>query len=408
MSGTARSWETTPLNLAKRMERLGTETAFDVLARVHRLRAQGRDIISFGLGEPDFETPDHIKDACKRALDENYTHYGPSQGLPELREAIAGYFSRTRGIPVGPENVVVGPGAKPMIFSAMMALVNPGDEVIYPSPGYPIYESVADWIGAVPVPARLTEAKEWSYDVEELASLITPRTRAIILNSPENPTGGMLLAKDMEAIAALAVEHNLWVITDEVYSQIVFDHPFASIASVPGMLARTVAIDGFSKTYAMTGWRIGYAVCRPDLAVHLARIETNLHSCTAMMTQRAAYAALTSTQEPSMHMAEAFRRRARLITDLLNDIRGICCVKPRGAFYVFPNVTEACRNLGLPGANALCDKLLLEAGVAVLPRTCFGRRLEEEEYIRLSYATSDENIVEGIRRMKTLIESGRA
>jgi len=386
------------------MERLGTETAFDVLDRVNALRAQGHDIISFGLGEPDFETPQHIKDACKQALDQNYTHYGPSQGLPELREAIADYFSRTRRIPVGPENVVVGPGAKPMVFSAMMALVNPGDEVIYPSPGYPIYESIADWIGAVPVPARLSEANEWSYDVEELASLITPRTKAIILNSPENPTGGMLLAKDMEAIADLAISNNLWVVTDEVYSQIVFDYPFASIASVPGMMARTVAIDGFSKTYAMTGWRIGYSVCRPDLAKHLARIETNLHSCTAMMTQRAAFAALTSSQEPSLRMVEAFRRRAKLVTDLVNDIRGIRCARPRGAFYVFPNVTEACRNLGIENANALCDKLMLEAGVAVLPRTCFGRRLEEEEYIRVSYATSDENIVEGMRRIKQFVE----
>ncbi len=382
------------------MGRLGTETAFDVLARVHALRAQGKDIVSFGLGEPDFETPDHIKLACKRALDENYTHYGPSQGLPELREAIAQYFNRTRGIPVGPENVVVGPGAKPMLFSAMMALVNPGDEVIYPSPGYPIYESVADWIGAVSVPARLTEESEWSYDIEALASLITPKARALVLNSPQNPTGGMLLASDMEKIARIACDNDLWVITDEVYSQIVFDHPFASILSVPGMAERTVAIDGFSKTYAMTGWRIGYAICRPDLAVQLSRIETNLHSCTAMMTQRAALSALQSSQEPSVAMAAAFRRRAALITDLLNDVPGIKCVKPRGAFYVFPNVTEACAAGGFADANALCDFLLNEAGVAVLPRTCFGRRLETEEYIRLSFATSDDNIVEGIRRIK--------
>lgn len=402
---TPRTWEATPLTLASRMERLGTETAFDVLARVHKLRAEGKDIISFGLGEPDFETPDHIKDACKRALDENYTHYGPSQGLPELREAIAEYFTRTRQVPVSPDNVVVGPGAKPMIFSAMMALINRGDEVIYPSPGYPIYESVLDWIGAVPVPARLSEANEWSYDIEELRNRVTPRTRAIVLNSPQNPTGGMLLAKDMEQIAELAIEHNLWVITDEVYSQIVFDHPFASILSVPGMLSRTVAVDGFSKTYAMTGWRIGYAVCRADLAAQLTRIETNLHSCTAMMVQRAAYAALTSSQEPSLRMVEAFRRRAKLITDLLNQVPGFRCVKPRGAFYVFPNVTEACHRLGLANANELCDRLLLDAGVAVLPRTCFGRRLEEEEYIRLSYATSDENIVEGVRRIKAYVES---
>ena len=400
----ASEWEARPLGLADRMARLGTETAFDVLAKVHALRAQGRDIISFGLGEPDFETPDHIKDACKQALDQNYTHYGPSQGLPELREAIAEYFSRTRQIEVTAENVVVAPGAKPMLFSAMMALVNPGDEVIYPSPGYPIYESVADWIGARSVPARLTEETEWSYDVDQLASLITPRTRALVLNSPQNPTGGMLLQADMEAIAQLAIKHDLWVITDEVYSQIVFDYPFASILSVPGMAARTVAIDGFSKTYAMTGWRIGYGVCRADLARHLARIETNLHSCTAMMTQRAALTALTSSQEPSRAMAAAFKRRAALITDLLNQIPGVRCVRPRGAFYVFPNVTGVCRTMGFGSANELCDYLLNEAGVAVLPRTCFGRRLEDEEYIRLSFATSDENIVEGLRSFRKAVE----
>lgn len=404
MTTSASRWEARPLGLAARMAQLGTETAFDVLAKVHALRAEGRDIISFGLGEPDFETPDHIKAACKQALDENYTHYGPSQGLPELREAIAEYFTATRNIAVSAENVVVAPGAKPMLFSAMMALVNPGDEVIYPSPGYPIYESVADWIGAKPVPARLTEETEWSYNVDELAALVTPRTRAIVLNSPQNPTGGMLLASDMAAIAKIAMDHDLWVITDEVYSQIVFDYPFASILSVPGMEARTVAIDGFSKTYAMTGWRIGYAVCRADLAKQLSRIETNLHSCTAMMIQRAALAALRSSQEPSREMAAAFRRRATLITDLLNEIPGVRCVKPRGAFYVFPNVTGVCRSMGFASANELCDYLLNEAGVAVLPRTCFGRRLEDEEYIRLSYATSDENIVEGLRRFRKAVE----
>jgi len=399
------SWEAQPLMLSERMARLGTETAFDVLARVHALRAEGRDIISFGLGEPDFETPDHIKAACKQALDQNHTHYGPSQGLPELRGAIAEYFARTRGVPVGPENVVVGPGAKPMLFSAMMALVNPGDEVIYPSPGYPIYESVADWIGAKSVPARLTEESEWSYDVDELASLVTPRTKAIVLNRGQNPTGGMLLAVDMDRIADIVLKNDLWVITDEVYSQIVFEYPFASILSVPGMAARTVAIDGFSKTYAMTGWRIGYAVCRADLAIHLSRIETNLHSCTSMLTQRAALCALQSSQEPSHAMAAAFRRRARLITDLLNDIPGVRCVTPRGAFYVFPNVTGACRSMGFASANEMCDHLMLEAGVAVLPRTCFGRRLENEEYIRLSFATSDANIVEGVGRIKEAVRS---
>lgn len=393
-----------PLALADRMRRLGTETAFDTLARVNRLRAQGRDILSFGLGEPDFDTPEHVKEAAKAALDANETHYGPSAGLPELRAAIARSMTTTRGVQVAAENVVVSPGAKPVIFAALMALVNPGDQVIYPSPGYPIYESVSDWIGAEAVPARLREERAWRYDVDELAALITPRTKAIVLNSPHNPTGGMLLPDDLRAIAEMAMRHDLWVIADEIYSQIVFDEPFASILSVPGMDARTVVVDGFSKTYAMTGWRIGFGVCRADLAAQMARIETNLHSCTATFTQYAAVAALEGPPDDARAMTAAFARRAALITHLLNAIAGVRCVQPRGAFYVLPNVTDACRRLGLPDANALCDYLLEEAGVAVLPRTCFGRRLEPEEYVRLSFATSDENIVEGLRRMKRALE----
>jgi aspartate aminotransferase len=392
------------LRLADRMQRLGTESAFDVLARVNRMRAEGRDILSFGLGEPDFDTPEHIKQAGKKAIDQNYTHYGPSAGLPELRQAIAEYISRTRRVSVEAESVTVSPGAKPVIFAALAALINPGDQVIYPSPGYPIYESIADWIGAETVPARLREENQWRYDVEELASLVTPRTKAIVLNSPQNPTGGMLLKEDMEAIAEIALRHDLWVITDEIYSQIVFDEPFASILSVPGMEDRTVVVDGFSKTYSMTGWRIGFGVCRADLAQQIARIETNLHSCTATFTQKAAIQALTGPQDEAEAMTAAFRRRAVLITELLNDIEGVSCAKPRGAFYVLPNVTAACRRLGLPSANALCDYLLEQANIAVLPRTCFGRRLEQQEYIRLSFATSDNNIREGLLRMKAAIE----
>ncbi|MGC8667760.1 MAG: pyridoxal phosphate-dependent aminotransferase [Chthonomonadales bacterium] len=397
---TASHAATPGLELADRMAVLGTETAFDVLARVNELRSQGRDIISFGLGEPDFDTPAHIRQAAKDALDANQTHYGPSNGLPELREAIAAYIRRTRGVPVTADWVVVSPGAKPVIFAALSALINPGDEVIYPSPGYPIYESLAAWMGAATVPARLVEQKGWSYDVEALARLITPRTRAIVLNSPHNPTGGMLAKSDLEAIAALALEHDLWVISDEVYSQIVFDGEFHSIFSIPDMERRTVLVDGFSKTYSMTGWRIGFGVCRPDLAAQLARIETNIHSCTATFTQWAALQALRGPQDEAHAMTAAFARRASLITKLLNELPGVHCVHPRGAFYVFPNVTQACRRIGLPDANSLCDYLLAEAGVAVLPRTCFGRRLEQEEYIRLSYATSEGNILEGLSRMK--------
>ncbi len=393
------------LTLADRMTVLGTETAFDVLARVNELRAAGRDIISFGLGEPDFDTPAHIRQAAKDALDANQTHYGPSNGLPALREEIAQYISRTRGVPVGPDWVVVSPGAKPVIFAALSALVNPGDEVIYPSPGYPIYESLAAWLGARTIPAQLVEQQGWAYDIDALRRLITDRTRVIVLNSPHNPTGGMLGRRDIEAIASLALEHDLWVISDEVYSQIVFDGEFYSVFSVPGMEHRTVLVDGFSKTYAMTGWRIGFGVCRPDLAAQLARIETNVHSCTATFTQWAALQALRGPQDESRAMTAAFARRAKLITELLNDLPGVQCVQPRGAFYVFPNVTEACRRKALPNANSLCDYLLDEAGVAVLPRTCFGRRLEHEEYIRLSYATSDENIVEGLTRMKRALGS---
>lgn len=398
------SKNTPALTLANRMNHLGTETAFDVLAKVNRLRAQGKDILSFAIGEPDFETPQHIIDAGKTALDQHYTHYGPSAGLPELRAAIAAQTSRTHGVPVSAENIVVSPGAKPVLFAAMMALVNPGDQVIYPSPGYPIYESLADWLGAETIPARLLEAIDWRYDLDELASLITPRTKALVLNSPQNPTGGMLLRSDMEAIAELAMQHDLWVITDEIYSNICFDAPFFSIYSVPGMEHRTVVVNGFSKTYAMTGWRIGYAVCRADLAVSLARIETNIHSCTAAFTQRAALTALEHSQEESEKMSAAFRRRAVLITDLLNAIPGVRCVKPAGAFYAFANVTALCERLGLPDACALSDLLLERADVAVLPRTCFGRRIEEAEYIRFSFATSDENIAEGIRRIRTVVD----
>jgi aspartate/methionine/tyrosine aminotransferase len=386
------------------MDRLGTESAFDVLAKVNRLKAEGRPIISFGIGEPDFETPDHIKVRAKQALDENETHYGPSAGKLELREEIAGVMSRTRGIEVTPDMVVVSPGAKPVIFGAMMALIDPGDQVIYPSPGYPIYESLADWLGAETVPARLREETGWRYDIDELASLVTPRTKLIVLNSPQNPTGGMLTEADMEAIAEIAIRNDLWVLTDEIYSQITFNDPFASILSVPGMMERTVAVDGFSKTYAMTGWRMGYGVCRPDLALKLAKIETNIHSCTASFTQIAGLQAMAGPQDEPLAMVEAFKRRAARVVELLNGIEGFKCQEAKGAFYAFPNVTKACQRLGLPTANALCDYLLEEANVAVLPRTCFGRRLEEDEYIRLSFATSDENIEEGLRRMKAAVE----
>ncbi len=394
-----------PLRLADRAARLGTETAFEVLARVNELKAQGRDIISFGIGEPDFETPDNIKEAARAALTANKTHYVPSAGIPELREAAARYIATSRGLDVGPQNIVVTPGAKPVLFSALMALVNPGDEVIYPSPGFPIYESLIEWSGAAAVPIRLQEDRQWRFDTDELAALVTDKTRLIILNSPHNPTGGVLTEADMAAIADLARSRDIWILTDEVYSNIVFDGEFVSITRQPGMMDRTIIVEGFSKTYAMTGWRLGYAVCRADLAVHLARIETNVHSCTSAPVQWAGVEALTGPQEAPALMAESFRRRADLITSLLNDIEGVKCQKPGGAFYVMANVSGACQRLELPSAKEFCDKLLLEAGVAILPRTCFGRRLPgEEEYVRFSFATSEELIRAGVQRLKEFVE----
>ena len=393
-------------SLAERMSCLGTETAFSVLAQVNALRAEGRDIISFGLGEPDFNTPAHIKEAAKRALDENHTHYGPSSGNPDLRAAIARYIQRTRHIPVSPDEVVVTPGAKPILFDAIMSLINPGDEVIYPNPGYPIYESVIDWVGAKSVPIPLREESQWNFDVHDLRDRITSKTRMIVLNTPGNPTGTLLGLDALRAIADLALRHNLWVLTDEVYSQIVFGVEFHSVASFPGMKERTILVDGFSKTYAMTGWRLGYGVMNRDLARQVANIETNIDSCTCAFSQVAAISALEGPQDESEAMVRQFQERGRVITELLNHIDGVHCVPPQGAFYVFPNVTGACRKQGFQTANELQHALLHEAGVAVLPRTCFGRRLEgeDQEYIRLSYAASLEQIREGLRRMKEFIE----
>ena len=395
--------------LADRASRLGTETAFDTLAEVNRLRSQGRDIISFGIGEPDFQTPENIVAAAKTALDDGLTRYGPSDGMPELRAAIAAEVAETRGISVSPDQIVVAPGAKPFILYSIATLVNEGEEVLYPNPGFPIYESVINWLGAKPVPMPLTEANAFGCDHEALAAAITDRTKLIILNSPNNPTGGVLSADDLKFIADLAVRHNCWVLSDEVYSHLVFDGKFDSIASLPGMQARTIIMDGFSKTYAMTGWRLGYGVMDADLARLMARIETNVESCTCSFTQAAGIEALIGPQDESRRFAAEFRKRADLTVDLLNDVQGIRCVAPRGAFYAFPNVTEACRRLGLTRAEQLAEGLLHEAGVAVLARSCFGSRNEgeTEEYVRLSFATSEDNIREGIGRIKRYVEAAR-
>jgi aspartate aminotransferase len=386
---------------------LGADTAFDLLAEVNRLRAQGRNVISFGIGEPDMPTPAHVIEAGKTALDAGLTRYGPTEGLPALRQAVAEHVARTRRIDVTAEQVLVAPGAKPFIFYAVATLVNPGEEVIYPNPGFPTYESVIRWLGAIPVPMPLTESNGFGCDRDALAAAITDRTRLIILNSPNNPTGAMLDPDDLRFIAQLAERHKCWVLSDEIYSQLTYGAPFASIASLPEATERTIIMDGFSKSYGMTGWRLGYAVMQPELARMMARVEMNVESCTYTFGQAAAVTALTGSQSGTDAFVTELRERAALVVDLLNEIDGISCVAPRGAFYAFPNVTGACRRLGLPNAEALADRLLHQAGVAVLPRSCFGAPNpgETEEYLRLSFATSIANIREGIGRVQSFVEN---
>ncbi|MCF8565823.1 pyridoxal phosphate-dependent aminotransferase [Alicyclobacillus tolerans] len=394
------------MNFADRMSRLGTENAFEVLAEVKKLEAQGRDVVSFAIGEPDFDTPEHIKEAAIRAMAGNETHYAPSAGILPLREEIASYVARTRNIEVHPDEVVVTPGAKPIMFFTIQALVNPGDEVIYPTPGFPIYESLIRFVGGHPVPVPLLEERNFSFDVEYLAKLITPKTKLIILNSPQNPTGGMLSYEDLRFLSELAVQHDLWVLADEIYSRIVYSGEFHSISSFPGMKERTVILDGFSKTYAMTGWRLGYGVMNRRLAELVARLVTNSESCTNTFVQYGGIAALTGPQDAVTAMVAEFKARRDLIVEELNRIPGVKCLVPGGAFYVYPNVSGVCQNLGFASAKELQQHFLHAAGVAVLPRTAFGSRTEHEngEYIRLSYATSREKIREGISRMREAVE----
>jgi aspartate/methionine/tyrosine aminotransferase len=394
------------MKLADRLAFLGTENAFEVLAEVNKLKALGRDILSFAIGEPDFDTPENIKEACIKAIQDNHTHYGPSAGLPLLRETIAAYIAKTRGIAVNTDEVVVTPGGKPIIYYIIHALVNPGDEVIYPNPGFPIYESVINFVGGKPVPAPLLEAKEFSLDTDYLRSLVTPKTKLIILNSPQNPTGGMLTKADIEAIADIAVKNNLWVLSDEIYSRVIYSGQFHSISSLPGMKERTIILDGFSKTYAMTGWRLGYGVMPSELATWVARLITNCESCTNTFIQYAAIEALTGPQDATAAMVKEFQARRDLIVEGLNSIKGFSCKLPNGAFYVFPNVTLACQNLGFMNAKELQQYILHQGNVAVLPRTAFGVKNvgETDEYLRFSYATSRENIIEGLKRIKAVVE----
>ena len=380
------------LQLAKRMTRLGTETAFEVLVKAKALEAQGRDIIHLEIGEPDFDTPANIIEAGCDALHRSFTHYGPSAGLMELREVIAKYVSETRRVNVAPDEVVVVPGGKPIIFFSVLALAEEGDEIIYPNPGFPIYESMINYVGAKAVPIRLREELDFRLDVDELASLINDRTKLIILNSPQNPTGGMLTKDDIAAIASAIGDRNIMVLSDEIYSRLIFEGEHHSIMSVDGMKERTILLDGFSKTYAMTGWRMGYGVMRADLAAHISRLMTNSNSCTASFTQIAGIEALCGPQDVVDTMRTEFQKRRDVMVAGLNKIKGFSCRLPKGAFYVFPNITKT----GWP-SKKLADALLDDAGVAALSGTAFGDF--GEGYLRFSVANSIENIEKALGRV---------
>jgi len=388
--------KTYELRLAKRMARLGTETAFEVLVKAKALEAKGRDIIHLEIGEPDFDTPGNIIDAGCDALRKGFTHYGPSAGLMELREVIARYVSETRRVNVTPEEVVVVPGGKPIIFFSILALAEDGDEVIYPNPGFPIYESMINYVGAKAVPIRLREELDFRLDVDELAALISDRTRLIIVNSPQNPTGGVLEKKDIDAIARAIGDRNIMVLSDEIYSRLIFEGQHHSIMSLDGMKERTILLDGFSKTYAMTGWRMGYGVMRVDLATHLSRLMTNSSSCTASFSQVAGIEALRGPQESVDHMLDEFRKRREVMVSGLNKIKGFSCQMPHGAFYVFPNITGTGWS-----SKKLADALLDAAGVAALSGTAFGEF--GEGYLRFSIANSIENIEKALDRVSTWV-----
>jgi aspartate/methionine/tyrosine aminotransferase len=376
------------------MERLGTETAFEVLAKAKALEAQGRSIVHLEIGEPDFPTPEHIVEAGCQALRDGYTHYTPAPGMPELREAIAADASKRRGIAFSPDDVVVTPGGKPIMFYALLALVDEGDEVIYPNPGFPIYESMIRFAGGKATPIQMEEARDFSLDVEKLCAMIGPQTRMVVLNSPHNPTGGVLSRADLEAIAgAVLRQPETLVLADEIYSRMLYEGEHTSIASLPEMRERTIVLDGFSKIYAMTGWRLGYGLLPQELVAPVVRLLINSASCTAAATQMAGVAALTGSQAPSEAMVEEFHRRRDVIIRGLNAIPKLSAKTPQGAFYAFPNITAT----GLT-SRQMADLLLNEAGVAALSGTAFGAY--GEGYIRLSYANSVEQIEEALDRIR--------
>jgi len=378
------------------ISKLKAEGAFAVLAECRKLEAQGKSIIHLEIGEPDFDTPQNISNAGIEAIRNGVTHYTAAAGTIEARAAAAEHLNKTRGISVVPEDIILMPGVKPLIFAAIVALVNRGDEVICPNPGYPTYESVVEFVGATPVPMRLGEENDFRFDTAELKQLISPKTKMIVLNSPENPTGGVLTKEDMQVIMELAEEHDLWILSDEIYSRLVYDNEFVSVASVPGAMKRTVVMDGMSKTYAMTGWRMGYAAMPRQLADYLSILAVNNFSCPGSFTQVAMIEALNGPQDDVEKMINEFHRRRDVFVDGLNKIEGISCKKPLGAFYVFPNITGT----GMT-SQQVADLFLYEAGVAGLPGTAFGKH--GEGHVRFSYANSIENINEGLKRIEGVL-----
>ncbi|MDA1347584.1 MAG: pyridoxal phosphate-dependent aminotransferase [Chloroflexi bacterium] len=380
------------MKLADRMGRLGTETAFEVLARARRLEAEGMDVIHLEIGEPDFDTPANIIAAGATALNNGFTHYGPSPGAPDLRQRIAEEISATRGISVSSDNVVVTPGGKPIMFFAILALVDEGDEVLYPNPGFPIYESMIEFAGGVAVPMRLYESRDFNIDVDEVAKQVTDRTKLMIINSPNNPCGSIIGKDDLRALADLAIANDIVVLSDEIYSRFLFEGEHHSVASFPGMRDRTIILDGFSKTYAMTGWRIGYGVMPQELVEPISRLVTNSVSCTASFTQVAAIEALNGPQDEANKIVAEFKKRRNVIVDGLNAISGITCAMPKGAFYTFPNVEGTGQS-----SREFADGLLQEAGVACLAGESFGQF--GKGFLRFSFANSTENIERALDRI---------
>ena len=388
------------MKIADRMNRLGTESAFDVLAKAKQLEAQGKKIIHLEIGQPDFQTPINICEAGFRAMKDGYTGYGPAAGLLELREVVAEHISTTRGIEVHPDEVVVTPGAKPIIFFTLLALVNEGEEVIYPDPGFPTYESVINFVGAKGIPIPLREDVDFRFHLDDLVDVISERTRLLILNSPQNPTGGLLQKEELAAIAKLANKHDFYVLSDEIYSHILYEGNHESIIGFPRMQERTILIDGYSKTYSMTGWRLGYGVVPKPLVEKIVRLMINSNSCTCSFTQMAGIEALKGSQEFVEQMVAEFKRRRDAVVEGLNAIAGITCLKPAGAFYVFPNVKQ------IPlSCEALADYLLEEAGVALVAGTAFGKF--GDGYLRISYANSLENIQEALERIQVAVSKLR-